>query len=423
LRNENESRAVFDNLLSRQNFEALLRPWGDSGDEREVNSADELLQALEAFPPSAGLTLEVYRALAADEAVSRGEGVSEYIANTILDTRKLYDRVVASRRSGAPPVAGGKKPQILPPNPPATFEELAEKTNLSHEELRELESLLVMKKHVIFEGPPGSGKTYIAEKFARYFTNAPMDDALAQHVIIVQFHQSYGYEDFVQGIRPETSASGHLEYHVRDGIFKRFCGEAMNEPASRFVMVVDEINRGNISRIFGELLFLLEYRRQTVTLPYASESDALFSIPDNIYLLGTMNTADRSLAQIDYALRRRFYFYSLLPVVDGKSPVLDRWLRKRDMPVSVRSRVLQLFITLNQLVQQELGEHFQVGHSYFMDPNIGEEDELRLVWRRAILPLLREYFYNHRNRETLMRDFELDRLLATLPAAGDSKEE
>src|SRR5262249_12562857 len=158
--------------------------------------------------------------------------------------------------------------------------------------------------------------TYVAELFSRYFTGNALRGPVDDNMLIVQFHQSYSYEDFIQGIRPGTNDIGQLQYRVRDGVFKAFCDSARSSDKP-CVMVVDEINRGNISRIFGELLFLLEYREREIPLPYDHKP---FSIPSNVYLIGTMNTTDRSLAQIDYALRRRFYFYRLLPVTDGRAP-------------------------------------------------------------------------------------------------------
>ena len=123
--------------------------------------------------------------------------------------------------------------------------------------------MLQAKRQLILEGPPGAGKTYVAQLFARYFTNNPLDESSGSNLQIVQFHQSYGYEDFIQGIRPETNASGQLAYRVRPGVFKSFCDEA-RKSTKPFVFIVDEINRGNISRIFGELLFLLEYRKKQI---------------------------------------------------------------------------------------------------------------------------------------------------------------
>jgi MoxR-like ATPase len=294
--------------------------------------------------------------------------------------------------------------------------ELARVTYLTEPELQELEDLLKTKHHVILEGPPGSGKTYVAEKFARYFTGNPLDGTDPTRLVIVQFHQSYGYEDFVQGIRPETNAAGHLEYHVRPGAFMRFCEQAEKDPANPHVMIIDEINRGNISRIFGELLLLLEYRgRFKAALAYSAEDAPKFTIPANVYLIGTMNTSDRSLAQIDFALRRRFYFYRLQPVAGGRAPVLERWLDEQPFDADMKAKLLRAFLALNQRVEDELGEHFQVGHSYLMTPEVATDEGLRRVWHRAITPLLEEYFYNRRERSELLQDFALAVLLEAAP--------
>jgi 5-methylcytosine-specific restriction protein B len=180
----------------------------------------------------------------------------------------------------------------------------------------------------------------------------------------------------------------------------------------KYVVVVDEINRGNISRIFGELLFLLEYRDKQVSLPYSRPGDPKFSIPENVYLIGTMNTTDRSLAQIDYALRRRFYFYRMLPVVDGDAPVLRRWLEKQDLEPESRERTLRLFVALNKRIQIHLGEHYQVGHSYFMTTDIANKSGRDRVWAYAVMPLLEEYFYNHRDKNKILSEFRIENLLS-----------
>jgi 5-methylcytosine-specific restriction protein B len=319
--------------------------------------------------------------------------------------------------SGPTPPGGNGRPLTA-----GSLDQLADKTNLTRPELQELKSMLEQKRQVILEGPPGSGKTYVAELFARYFTDNPLEGEADDRLVVVQFHQSYGYEDFVQGIRPVTNELGQLEYRVQDGIFKRLCTRAEKDKERNYVILIDEINRGNISRIFGELLLLLEYRDRQTLLPYARPNDPLFSIPPNVYLIGTMNTTDRSLAQIDYALRRRFYFYRLSPVVDGQAPVLARWLEKQDLSPDARQQLLELFVKLNGRVQQELGEHFQVGHSYLMEPGIESRTLQERVWRRAILPLLDEYFYNRRNRDELLAGFGLEALLDETSGTPDGAE-
>lgn len=291
------------------------------------------------------------------------------------------------------------------PRPGASLDDLVAATHLPIDELQEIEELLRERRQIIFEGPPGSGKTYVADLFARWFVGLPLGGPTNTQLELVQFHQSYGYEDFVQGIRPETDAAGQLRYRVRDGIFKRLCEVAASNPDRPHVLIIDEINRGNTARIFGELLLLLEYRDKRARLPYASPDsgdDGYLSIPGNLYLIGTMNSTDRSLAQVDYALRRRFYFRRFMPVEGGQAPVLDGWLRRHGIADHDRTRLVDLFIGLNRQIGEQLSPDFQLGHSYFMVPGIETPAGLDRAWRRAILPLLEEYFHHHRDRDALL---------------------
>jgi predicted RNA-binding protein with PUA-like domain len=319
---------------------------------------------------------------------------------------EAIDRIIANPpvREKLPAPHKSQRAESKPMTGP-TIEQLAQETNLTTNELREIESLLKKKRQIILEGPPGSGKTFVADFFAHYFSGNPFGNSHRDNLLFVQFHQSYGYEDFIQGIRPLTNSKGQLEYHVRDGIFKAFCDRARGS-SRNFVAVVDEINRGNISRIFGELLFLLEYRERNISLPYDGSA---FSIPPNVYIIGTMNTTDRSLAQIDYALRRRFFFYRLMPVVDGQAPVLAHALDKLGFVAADRDRVVSCFLALNDKISKHLGPNFQIGHSHFIDSAIASPDELKMVWDRAVIPLLEEYFYNSRDREKILSEFTLEK--------------
>lgn len=293
-----------------------------------------------------------------------------------------------------------------------TIEELSAYCHTDLSDLNKLIHLLEQKKQIILEGPPGSGKTFLADALGRYLTGNNFDDIPNEQFEIVQFHQSYGYEDLVHGIRPETDGSGQLRYELRDGVFKRLC-QLAEISDKKFVIVVDEINRGNLSRIFGELMLLLEYRDKEVSLTYSTDTDNKFRIPENIYLIGTMNTTDRSLAQIDYALRRRFYFYRLMPLVGEDAPVLRKWLESQDITPDRRDSLIELFTNLNTKLQQELGEHFQVGQSYFMNTDIAEDDHLENIWKHSIMPLLEEYFYARRDRTELLSQFSIDKLSAS----------
>jgi MoxR-like ATPase len=295
-----------------------------------------------------------------------------------------------------------------------TLKHLASRILMSLDETREIEALSRYKQQLIFEGPPGSGKTYVADLVARYLTGNSLDPKVDhnEQIEIVQFHQSYDYEDFVQGIRPRTDPdTKQIRYDVVDGIFLEMCQRAAADPDRTYVLIIDEINRGNVSRIFGELLMLLEYRGKRVRLPYGSsdgsEAQRYLRIPDNLILIGTMNSTDRSLAMIDYALRRRFFFYRMLPVVHGRAPVFERWLATQEtLSPGDHRRLLERFIALNQEVSKEHSPDFQIGHSYFMQDEIGTETALRRIWTWSLRPLLQEYFHGSRETETLLAQFE-----------------
>src|SRR5262249_49999229 len=200
-----------------------------------------------------------------------------------------------------------------------------------------------------------------------------------------QFHPAYSYEEFVEGIKVksvEVDGRHDITYPVEDGLLCAFAAEAARCPSDPFVLIVDEINRGNLPRIFGELLYLLEYRDQTVDLPYSRRG---FRLPANLYLLGTMNAADRSVALVDQALRRRFSFLEMSP----DAGVLAAWLAASGNPFA--ERVLALFERLNARLREDLGPQGQVGHSYFMVPGL-DEQRLRVVWQHHVRPLLEGHF-------------------------------
>jgi hypothetical protein len=269
-----------------------------------------------------------------------------------------------------------------------TFDESAfrQETFLGSDWLRRALDLLGMKRQLILQGVPGTGKTHVARHLARLIARG-QEDAIR----LVQFHPAYSYEEFVEGIRVRSVAvegRHDVTYPVEDGLLCSFAARAAAQPSRPHVLLIDEINRGNLPRIFGELLYLLEYRDQAIDLPYSRRS---FRLPANLYLLATMNAADRSVASIDAALRRRFSFLEMQP----DAGILSAWLTAHP-PLAgpgFRERVLGLFERLNARLKSELGAHAQVGHSYFMVEGL-DETRLEMVWRHQIRPLLEEHFFN-----------------------------
>ena len=265
---------------------------------------------------------------------------------------------------------------------PLTIEDLATSTYLPIETLREIEPLLLEKRQIIFYGPPGTGKTYIARRFSEYFTQN------TDEVEIIQFHQSYSYEDFVEGIKPTISKTSGIEFSKQPGLFKKLVEKCIENPEKRFVLIIDEINRGNISKIFGELIYLLEYRNEKISLTYSP--DEKFYIPPNLYIIGTMNSADRSIAFVDYALRRRFYFIDFYP--DSMNGILYKWFQDNNVNEVDSKIILNMLNQINQKITDQLGKEYQIGHSYFMVKNINR-DKLSLILKYAIIPLIEQYYF------------------------------
>ncbi|MCS7245047.1 MAG: AAA family ATPase [candidate division WOR-3 bacterium] len=231
----------------------------------------------------------------------------------------------------------------------------------------EYAELLEKYKNVIFYGPPGTGKTYMAIKVA--------NEIAPRNYYIVQLHPSYSYEEFLEGIRPHQDGG----FYIKDGIFKKICKRALENPSKKFVVILDEISRANIIQVFGELLYALEYRNNPVILPYSSES---FVIPENVYIIGTMNTADRSVHALDIALRRRFIFIKFAPDFN----VIEKFYREKGYEDKYLERIREFFKEINDnIISKRLGEEFLIGHSYFLvEPN-----DLKDVIQRKILPVLR----------------------------------
>ncbi len=257
---------------------------------------------------------------------------------------------------------------------------------LSENDYDTLINMLDIKKNIILQGAPGVGKTYSAKRLA-YSILGAKDDS---RVKIVQFHQSYGYEDFILGYRPTKDG-----FELKHGPFYDFCKEAEKHSGDeKFFFIIDEINRGKLSKIFGELLMLIEpdKRGDKIELLYEAEP---FSVPKNVYIIGMMNTADRSIAMIDYALRRRFAFYDFMPAFESNGfKEYQNNLNNKKF-----NNLIDKIIELNTVISNDncLGSGFQIGHSYFVenDKNFKATDEwLNCVVEYEILPLLKEYWFD-----------------------------
>lgn len=261
-----------------------------------------------------------------------------------------------------------------------TKKDFLEEVFISEAKYDEMYAVLMRKQNIILQGAPGVGKTFAAKRLAYSIMGAKNDD----HIQFVQFHQNYSYEDFVEGYRP--AASGFVR---TDGIFKRFCIDAADAPDEKFFFIIDEINRGNLSKIFGELLMLIEkdYRGQAATLPYSGRS---FTVPKNLYIIGMMNTADRSLAMIDYALRRRFSFVDMKPGFDTDG--FKEYMNSKGS--STMKALGEEVKQLNVDIKEKLGKGFCIGHSYFVFDEPCSDALLRNIVNFDILPMLAEYWFD-----------------------------
>lgn len=267
-----------------------------------------------------------------------------------------------------------------------TKEDFLEEVYISEEKYEVLTALLRYNKNLILQGAPGVGKTFAAKRLA-YSMMGEMDES---RVELVQFHQNYSYEDFVMGYRPDGNG-----FKLTEGIFYKFCRKAAEDPEKDYFFIIDEINRGNMSRIFGELLMLIEkdYRGTSVRLAYNGEN---FSVPQNVYLIGMMNTADRSLAMIDYALRRRFKFFEMEPgfYSDGFKAYQE------SLHNETFDALIDMVIDLNREIKKDdsLGNGFCIGHSYFCGQDECTEEWMKAVVYYDIIPMLQEYWFDDRQK-------------------------
>ena len=322
---------------------------------------------------------------------SQGEAVGSYIDETILpELRKIWNILINGDENSKTP--NGRD----------------EKKTMKKE----------FDKNVIFYGPPGTGKTYTTAKRAVEICKTESEKELTDYSEIMErynelkkknriefitFHQSYGYEEFIEGIKPiisneddesDSENSQEIKYEIVDGIFKKFCDEArkaQDKENNEYVFIIDEINRGNISKIFGELITLIETTKRagkeeciSTKLPYSKEE---FTVPDNVYIIGTMNTADRSIALMDTALRRRFKFEEMLPNYDL---LKDIFVEDEGVKVNIGA----MLKVINERIEYLYDREHTIGHAVFLELEENNNiDKLENIFKKSVIPLLQEYFY------------------------------
>ena len=280
------------------------------------------------------------------------------------------------------------EPETQPAYPTYNEEQFLHDVYMDKDDYDTLVGLVRTKKNIILQGAPGVGKTYTAKRLA-YSMMGVKDQ---ERIMMVQFHQSYSYEDFIEGFRPASGGNG---FEIKKGSFYHFCKKAADDQENEYFFIIDEINRGNLSKIFGELFMLIENdkRGNALQLLY---SDEKFYVPRNVYIIGMMNTADRSLAMLDYALRRRFAFFDMKPGFESEGFRAYR----ADLNSEKFNRLIACVESLNNAItgDESLGEGFCIGHSYFCNVDEADDAALRSIVDYELTPLLREYWYDDRTK-------------------------
>ena len=394
-------------LLTREQVLRTLRQIDRDGRRLPPSTVYELVYRGRRYPPRAVATL-AYR-LATDNDAARwplGAGTPTNAALEALDFTISTKRPVltpgsapdgeASARqqaeelytANARPAATAAEPGAAYRAAAYTKEDALGELFITDNELDAALAGLARRRNLLLQGPPGTGKTFLARRLAWLRLGQPDESRIE----LVQFHPSYGYEDFVLGFRPDAKG----RFHLVPGVLPLLCQRAAADPERPYFLLIDEINRGNVPRIFGELLLLLEADKRgpahALRLPYAPPESPRFFVPDNLYVIGTLNLADRSLSPLDYALRRRFAFVRLSPQF---GPPLRTLLAARQVPPDLIEQLCTRMQALNQTIADdpELGPDFAIGHSYFCQPPA----ENAAVWYQQIIeqeigPLLADYW-------------------------------
>ena len=380
------------------------KPYDDRFDILPVLLFTEPVTNLEEYPDIA-LPEDIHRQLtlltstqavalvraALDQQPDLMEGLEELFGKDFMDrVRGSVTRQLPVQLEYGESLENGQTEDNLPPEAepgrwyaPYGKEAFLHEVFMTEKDYDMLRGVLLKRKNVILQGPPGVGKTFMAKRLA-YSILGRKDES---QIKLIQFHQSYSYEDFIVGFRPSLNG-----FKLQNGPFYDFCKKAEDDHGNPYFFIIDEINRGNISKIFGELLMLIEAdkRGERLNLLYTNEE---FSVPENLYIIGMMNTADRSLAVIDYALRRRFAFFDVKPAFDsdGFRSVMD------DHPAL--GRLISLVKRLNEDIRSDesLGEGFEIGHSYF---SVNEDTVIDTVWLKEtieyfLIPLVKEYWFDN----------------------------
>ena len=320
---------------------------------------------------------------------------------------RLEAQSVAWAIQDAGPTMPESEPLLVDPQPsvglwsPSNIVELARSLLWETRDLQKIIDGLKDRRQVIFQGPPGTGKTYVAKRIAEW-----CGEQGGGHEI-VQFHPSYSYEDFVEGYRPTISDGGQAGFILRKGPLRRIAERAEANRDATFILMIDEINRGSIAKVLGELYFLLEYRDEKVGLQYSGEP---FSLPENLWFIGTMNTTDRSIALVDAALRRRFYFFGFFPDEPPVEGLLSRWLEENNPEAKWVTSLVDL---ANRKLEDR---HLGIGPSHFMkkDPTL-DEDRVRFIWEQAVIPYIEEQCFGD---EAKLKEFAYERLKRELKKAA-----